>query len=155
MDEQIFYDEQTFYNKHYIKVDSFNRVVDAWSDGPHPEKDITSAICINEQAGYQFCIDGEENPVLYDTEYNIPLYKYEDNEVVKRTNGEIEADKAKISKPMVIAPRNILVGEYVTVNGVMYKATANIPNGGAIVTGQNTEETTVEAQLYELMKKGE
>lgn len=54
-----------------------------------------------------------------------------------------------------VATRNITAGEYVTVNGILYKATANIPNGGAIITGQNAEETTVEAQLYELTQKGE
>ena len=55
----------------------------------------------------------------------------------------------------VIANRNITAGEYITVNGILYKATANIPNGGAIITGQNAEETTVEEQLYELTQKGE
>ena len=55
----------------------------------------------------------------------------------------------------VTAPRNIAAGDYITVNGVLYKATTNIPNGGAIITGQNAEETTVEAQLYELAQKGE
>ena len=49
------------------------------------------------------------------------------------------------------APRNITAGEYITVNGVLYKATENIPNGERIIVGQNAIETTVEAQLYELM----
>lgn len=52
------------------------------------------------------------------------------------------------------ANRNIMAGEYITVDGVLYKATTNIPNGGAIITGQNAEETTVEAQLYVLNQKG-
>lgn len=50
------------------------------------------------------------------------------------------------------ASRNITAGEYTTVNGVLYKATANIPNGEQIIVGQNAIETTVEAQLYELTK---
>lgn len=41
-----------FYNKHYIKTDSRGRILDRWSDGSHPEKDATVAICINEQGGY-------------------------------------------------------------------------------------------------------
>lgn len=53
-----------------------------------------------------------------------------------------------------VATRNITAGEYVTIDGVMYKTTMNIPNGGAVITGQNAEETTVEAQLYELTQKG-
>lgn len=50
------------------------------------------------------------------------------------------------------APRNITAGEYITVNGILYKATANIPNGEQIVTGQNAVETTIEEQLAELAK---
>lgn len=51
-----------------------------------------------------------------------------------------------------IAPRNITEGEYITVDGVMYKATSNIPNGSYIITGQNAVATTIEEQLYEMMK---
>lgn len=48
---------------------------------------------------------------------------------------------------------NILAGEYVTIDGVLYKATENIPNGEKVIVGQNAIITTVEAQLLEL--KGE
>ena len=51
-----------------------------------------------------------------------------------------------------VAPRNITEGEYITVDGVLYKAITNIPSGEPIITGQNAIETTVEAQLYELQK---
>ena len=51
----------------------------------------------------------------------------------------------------VVAPRNIVSGEYITVSDVLYKATENIPNGERIIAGQNAIKTTVEAQLYELM----
>lgn len=50
------------------------------------------------------------------------------------------------------APHNIREGEYVTIDGVLYKAIANIPNGEAIIVGQNAVVTTVEEQLYELAK---
>lgn len=50
------------------------------------------------------------------------------------------------------APHNIVKGEYVTINGVLYKATENIPNGENVIVGQNAEETTIEAQLAELAK---
>lgn len=61
-----------------------------------------------------------------------------------------------LSKPstLPVAPRNITEGEYITIDGVLYKATANIPNGAIIITGQNAVVTTVEEQLYE-MTKGE
>ena len=51
-----------------------------------------------------------------------------------------------------VAPRNVTDGEYITVNNVLYKATTNIPNGTAIVAGQNAIETTIEEQLTELAK---
>lgn len=51
-----------------------------------------------------------------------------------------------------VAPRNVMVDEYITVNGVLYKALSNIPNGEPIITGQNAVETTVEEQLAELAK---
>lgn len=50
------------------------------------------------------------------------------------------------------APKNIVAGEYITVDGVLYLATENIPNGEHIIVGQNAVETTVEEQLYKLTK---
>ena len=51
-----------------------------------------------------------------------------------------------------VAPKNITEGEYITVDGVMYKAITNIPSGEHIITGQNAIETTIEEQLAELAK---
>lgn len=51
------------------------------------------------------------------------------------------------------APNNILAGEYVTIEGVLYLATENIPNGEPIIVGQNAVKTSVEEQLYTM--KGE
>ena len=91
---------EEMYNKHYIKVDSSGRVVEGWSDGPLCGKDTTDAICINEEGGYQFRINGgEENPALYDWADMIPLYKWDGEKVVARTNEEIEADRAAIVRP--------------------------------------------------------
>ena len=64
------------------------------------------------------------------------------------------AQQEEANKPKTIAPRNITEGEYITIDGVMYKAITNIPNGASIITGQNAVVTTVEEQLYE-MTKGE
>ena len=85
------------YNKHYIKPDSSNRIIDCWSNGPHPDRDTTHAICISDKGGYQFRLfpDGEENPSLYDAD-GIPLYKWDGQAVVKRTAEEIAADRAAI-----------------------------------------------------------
>lgn len=90
-----------FYSKHYIKINQNNLIVYGWSDGPHPEQDTTDAICINEQGGYQFQLfpDGEENPPLYDID-GIPLYKFQNNQIISRTNIEIETDRMAIPEPL-------------------------------------------------------
>ncbi len=90
-EEKLIIEEEIpqFYNKHYIIVDKSNNVISGWSDGPHPEKDITNAICINEQGGYQFCLfaDGEENPPLFDNDF-LPIYKYENEKIIPLTQIE-------------------------------------------------------------------
>lgn len=95
-----------FYNRHYITTDAQGRITSGWSDGPHPEKDTASAICINEQGGYQFrlpvyFVDDEgkirrlwkgENPALY-TMDGIPLHRWDGERVMARTDEEIAADR--------------------------------------------------------------
>ena len=86
-----------FYNHHYITTRPDGAIIDAWSDGPHPEKETTNAICINEQGSYQFRLypGGEENPPIYGMG-GIPLYKWDGSQVVSRTENEIEAEGAAI-----------------------------------------------------------
>lgn len=88
---------EEFYNHHYITIRYDSAITAAWSDGPHPEKDITNAICINEQGGYQFRLypGGEENPNLYDMD-GIPLYKWDGENVIRRTEEEIEEERLSI-----------------------------------------------------------
>jgi len=78
-------------------------------------------------------------------------YKLVDGKAVRCTPEEIAAQE-EAARPRPTAPRNIPAGGYVTAGGVLYKATANIPVGEAIVTGQNAVETTIEEQLAELAK---
>lgn len=91
---------EDFYNRHYITVDGQGRITAAWSDGPHPDRDATGAICINEQGGYQLRLtpDGAENPAL-DTRDGIPLYKWDGEAVVLRFQEELAADRAAIPDP--------------------------------------------------------
>ena len=103
---------EEMYNKHYISVDASGRVVDGWSDGPCAGRDATGAICINEEGGYQFrllltltddagepCIlRTEENPALHDYD-GIPLYKWDGEHVLPRTEEEIEADRPELPEP--------------------------------------------------------
>ena len=95
-------------NRHYITTDAQGRITSGWSDGPHPARDTTGAICINEQGGYQFRLiysagfvgdaefpsicESEENPPLYN-EDGIPLYKWGDGVAIMRTEEEIAADR--------------------------------------------------------------
>lgn len=92
-----------FYEKHYIKTRSDGAITDAWSDGPHRERDTTNAICINEKGGYQFrlIIDGNqtgENPPIR-TMDGIPLYSWDGSQVVPRAEKEIEAERSDIPAP--------------------------------------------------------
>lgn len=97
-----------FYNKHYITIDSQNRITAGWSDGPHPERDTSGAVCINNKGGYQFRLTpgGEENPPIY-TMDGIPLYKWDGNQAVKRTDDEIAADRAAIPAPPTTAQEQL------------------------------------------------
>lgn len=88
------------YNRHYITTDALDLITAGWSDGPHPDRDATGAICINEQGGYQFRLfpGGEENPNIY-TMDGIPIYRWDGEQVVRRTEEEIAADRAAIPAP--------------------------------------------------------
>lgn len=87
------------FNRHYITADDRGRIIDGFSDAFRQPSD--EDICINEQGGYQFRLfpGGEENPALRDRKHCIPLYKYENGEVVKRTEEEIEEDIAALPAP--------------------------------------------------------
>lgn len=88
---------EVFYNQHYIIVDEHARITFGWSNGPHPNRDTSDAICICKNGGYQFrlFLDGEENPPLY-TMDGIPLYRWDGEWVVPRSEEEIAADRAAI-----------------------------------------------------------
>lgn len=103
---------------------------------------ILSACTVLPNGNYNGMPIVEELP-----EGNLPDYRYIHDKYVY--------DPLPEPNPTLpVAPRNITEGEYITINGVMYKATTNIPNGASIITGQNVVVTTIEEQLCE-MKKGE
>ena len=83
------------YNRHYIAVDERGRITEGWSDGPHPGRDTSGAICIDGEGGYQFRLlpGGEENPPL-SAKDGVPLYRWDGEKAVPRTREEIEADRA-------------------------------------------------------------
>jgi len=86
--------------RHYIAIDAQGRITSGWSDGPQRDRDTTGAVCINEAGGYQFRLHpgGEENPPLY-TEDGIPLYRWDGEQIVRRSEEEVQADRAAIPPP--------------------------------------------------------
>lgn len=116
--------------------------------------DISKWVCIDEGTGdrYNHC-QGMYFPNGLMTDGGAYRYKLIDGKPVECTAEDIKAQE-EANKPKTTAPRNVVKGEYVTINGVLYKAIANIPNGELIIVGQNAVVTTVEEQLYE-MTKGE
>lgn len=96
-------DVESVYNCHYITIHQDGAITDAWSDGPHPEKDTTDAICINERGGYQFrlILNGklsEENPPIR-TQDGILMYKWDGGRIIFRTEAEMEVDRGAIPTP--------------------------------------------------------
>lgn len=87
-----------FFYHHYITTGVDGVVTMGWSDGPHPEKDTSGAICINDKGTYQFCLypDGEENPQILDID-GVSLYKWNGGKIVPRTAEELEVDRTKLS----------------------------------------------------------
>ena len=116
--------------------------------------DLNGWILIDEGVGdkYNLC-QSNYFPESIITDGGAYRYKLVNGKPVECSAEEI-AKQEEANKTKTIAPRNIMKGECITVDGVMYKATTNIPNGASIITGQNAIETTIEEQLYE-MTKGE
>ena len=116
--------------------------------------DTAGWVEIDSGYGDKYChAQGNYFPETIMTDGGAYRYKLVNGAAVECTAEEI-ANQEEAQKPKTTAPRNITAGEYITIDGVLYKAITNIPNGANIITGQNAVVTTVEEQLYE-MTKGE
>lgn len=118
-------------------------------------ENISEWTLIDEGTGdrYNLCQSNYFDPPLYE-EHGVPIWELVDGKLWLRAQQEVDADIAAL----IVTPTatgNITAGEYFTVNGILYKAISNIPNGGYIIEGQNVIKTTIEEQLYELAQKGE
>lgn len=94
--------ELEFYNNYYLKTREDSAIIDAFSDGPHNNRSTDGYINFGK-GGYQLRltingVETEENPPIY-TEDGIPLYKWDGSKVIRRSDEEIEADRAGISVP--------------------------------------------------------
>ena len=86
--------------KHYIITDEQGRVLRGFSDDF--EQPTNGAICINEDGGRHFEMNGVINPQM--TDFNgTALYKYDGEQVVTRTQEEVEADKP-VATPAIATP---------------------------------------------------
>ena len=144
-------------SKVYVLLDSSGYITRI--DGGYTIGNITAPenwVLIDEGNGdkYNLC-QGNYFPQPIRTMGGAYRYKLIDGMVTECSESELlEQESAAKIVELPIAPRNIVEGEYITVGGVLYKATDNIPAGERIITGQNAIKTTYEEQLYEL-KKGE
>ena len=75
--------------KHYIITDESGRVLRGFSDDF--EQPDANAICICENGGRHFELNGSVNPLLISMN-GVPLYKYAGGVVIARTPEEITAD---------------------------------------------------------------
>ena len=88
--------------KHYIIIDEAGRILRGFSDDF--EQPDASAICINEDGGRHFELDGVINPPMMD--YNgVPLYKFDGKQVIERTKLELESDKPSVISVPTIEER--------------------------------------------------
>lgn len=79
--------------KHFIITDELGRVLRGFSDDF--EQPTDGAICINEDGGRHFELNGVINPPM--TDYNgVPLYSFDGKKVVARAQEELDADKPVI-----------------------------------------------------------
>ena len=76
-------------SKHYIRLDSNNNIVYGFSDDF--EQPLVADICINEDGGRHFELNGVINPPLASAQ-GIYLYKYVNNEVILKTEAEIQQE---------------------------------------------------------------
>lgn len=98
--------------KHYIITDESGRILRGFSDDF--EQPDASAICINEDGGRHFELNGVINPPMTDYD-GVPLYKYGGEQVVARTQEELDADKPVIVPAPTIDER--LAAVEAVVNG--------------------------------------
>lgn len=137
-------DENT--SKVYIKVDAHGRILQC--DGGYSMSNVTGPgwIFIDEGTGdrYNLCQTHYFEDGLY-TEDGICRYVYEDEECRLRTDEEINADRQAAS--IRRASRDYDPGEYMTIDGTLYKVVLPIFAGTQITVGTNVEATTIEAKL--------
>ena len=96
--------------KHYATVNDSGVILRGFSDDF--EQPDASAICINEDGGRHFELNGVVNPPMTDY-HGVPLYKYDGGEVVARTQEELDADRPGSAPAQTFEERLAAVEELV------------------------------------------
>lgn len=86
------------YNKHYIRLCDNNVIIKGFSDAYESPTELD--ICINEQGGRQFQINGSYNTDLK-TMDGAHLYKYVNETIVETTQEERTAELVALPAPIV------------------------------------------------------
>lgn len=139
--------EENTMSKVYIQTDAQGRILRC--EGGYTMSninDISEWIFIDEGNGdrYNLCQTNYFFGGLC-TEDGICRYAYENNEVRLRTEQEIDADR--IAQSIRRADRDYDPGEYMTLDGTLYRVVLPIIKGTQITPGTNVEATTIEAVL--------
>lgn len=139
--------DEIIMSKVYIKTDSNGRILRC--EGGYTMSniaDVSEWIYIDEGTGdkYNLCQSNYFDSGLY-TDDGICRYVYENGETRLRTDAEINADR--VAQSIRRADRDYDPGEYMTLDGELYRVALPIIKGTQITPGTNVEATTIEAVL--------
>lgn len=88
--------------KHYVISNDAGHILRGFSDDF--EQPDANSICINEDGGRHFQLNGVINPPM--TDYSgVPLYKFDSGKVVIRAQAELDADKPVVVRIPTIDER--------------------------------------------------
>lgn len=140
-------------SKVYIQTDAQGRILRC--EGGYTMSnidDISEWIFIDEGSGdrYNLCQSNYFDGGLY-TDDGICRYVWSNNEYRLRTEQEMEADRK--AQSIRRAARAYEPGEYMTLDGKLYKVVLPIFAGTQITPGTNVESTTIEAEMANLNKE--
>ena len=137
--------------KHYIITDETGRILRGFSDDF--EQPTDGAICINEDGGRHFELNGVINPSMSDCN-GVPLYAFDGKKIIKRDEKEVAAETPIPVKTVTIEERvqavEIAVKELAT-NGVgtaeLEAALAEIEAAGDPAEVQDMQDALVAGGL--------
>jgi hypothetical protein len=81
--------------KHYIRIDEDRNIIEGWSKGIYPQREVTDDDIFLHEGMTQFRLfpGGTENPSLRN-DIGLPKYKYVNGEVVDRPQAELDEGRA-------------------------------------------------------------